>query len=495
MGISLPERVRATVVDFEGDAMAEQQKHILIVDDDVELADLLAQAIGDMSESYQVRAAQDVDEAMVLVHKFQSLQRAFHLVITDVKMTGLSGLELLELLNSIAPQTKTVVMTAYNSAELAERVQALDVYAYLTKPFVLSEFRRIVQSALASSALPEPEVTASPELSDAQRAALSRRLASLRSMTGSSAALLVHITGTTSVVDALESSTDIEDLSTELMAAQQRVAQQMGKVLSTDLKIKQSYFGAESHSICAYRLNPSYFVALIFGPAVKEGQIWYYMRDAVEGLASALEAGTRSPATAGQDQAGDVFDMLNRFFPDQPVVRPGRRRAAAAEVATETLSVVPETEAGEAGQASPVLSFEQAKRLGLIDADALGISTEDTPSQGADRPGQAGDAPSTSQVSLDEIDWGTSTNVDWDALVSETTPEFEGMTLKQAQQQGLVGPEFSRMRSQDTEAAQEATPATERPSLEEIDWDVAPDIDWEAIVSQADQDNGDGVDE
>ena len=130
--------------------MAEQQRHILIVDDDVELSALLAQAVGDMSDSYDVKTAQDVDEAMVRVRKFQSLQRAFDLVITDIKMTGLSGLELLELLNSVAPQTRAIVMTAYNSAELAERAQELDVYAYLTKPFVLSELRRIVQSALLS---------------------------------------------------------------------------------------------------------------------------------------------------------------------------------------------------------------------------------------------------------------------------------------------------------------------------------------------------------
>ena len=137
--------------------MADPKKHILIVEDDFELCELLAQAVRDQSDAYDVRPTRNVDEAMALVRKFQERQRAFDLVITDVQMTGLSGLELLEVLNSVSPETKTIVMTAYNSADLAERAQELNVYAYLTKPFVTSELRRIVRNAIQTPGEPSAD--------------------------------------------------------------------------------------------------------------------------------------------------------------------------------------------------------------------------------------------------------------------------------------------------------------------------------------------------
>jgi len=306
-----------------------QEKNILIVDDDIELGNLLAKAVRDMSETYNVRIARNVDEAMVQVRKSQTSELTFDLVITDIKMAGLSGLELLEALNSIAPGTKTIAMTAYNSSDISDRAQELNVEAYLTKPFIISEFRQIVRSTLD----PQQEGSSAPNaepvsLSSEQKVATSRLLASLRTMTGASAALLVHSGGSVVAIDALDPETSMDNLCTTLEAAQKAVSEQMGQTFDQNCQVKQSYFGTDAYSICAYRLNSDYIAVVAFGPAVKEGQVWYYLRDAANTLTRVL-TGEASPTKRRRRGAtGDVFEMLDQLLPERP--RRGRKKAESA---------------------------------------------------------------------------------------------------------------------------------------------------------------------
>ena len=129
--------------------MAKRQKSILIVEGNFALSEKLAQAVRVQFPAYDVRESRDIDDALAQVRRFQERQKRFALVVTEIKMPGMGGLELLDLLNAISPETKTIIMTACHSAELVERAQELNVYAYFIKPFIISEFRNVVQDALS----------------------------------------------------------------------------------------------------------------------------------------------------------------------------------------------------------------------------------------------------------------------------------------------------------------------------------------------------------
>ena len=467
--------------------MAEHPKHILIVDDDEELCELLAQAIKDLSTSYNIKTAKNVDEAMVHVRAFQKRKSAFDLVITDIKMTGLSGLELLEVLNSIAPQTKTITMTAYNSAELAQRAQQLNVYAYLTKPFAIPEFRHIVQGALsAESVVPEAKST---ELNDAQRKAVDRQLATLRTMTGANATFLIQTSGEIVAINALEPDMSVGQLGQALVQAQQNVIHQLSQHLSVQTPIQQSYFGTETYSICTYRIDESFFAAVLFGPAVKEGQVWYYMRDVAEGLLDALSAQEDEESSTAPSRRHDVFDMLDQFFPGETK----RRRRRASTTSKPSAEPEPPVQSPEPKQdveqetnwepapvesnqePAPTMSFEQAQKMGLL-AEIPFVQETDSPSQGEP------DDSSPPEIDLDEIDWDVSEDADWESLVTETDQPFEGLSLQEAQQEGLIGNETIEP------AEGNAAASVEAPSLDEIDWDVSlEDADWDSIVAETDQ--------
>jgi len=412
--------------------MAEE-KNILIVDDDIELGNLLAKAVGDMSDSYHVRVARDVDEAMVQVRKSQTQANPFDLVITDIKMTGLSGLELLEALHTIAPDTKTIAMTAYNSSDIAERARELNVRAYLTKPFIISEFRQIVRDTLAPPKPADAETSTKETAAPARvqtlvrvqvpaniKTTLTRELASLRTMTGAAMTILMYKSGAVVAVDSPESESDMIDLCATLVKAQSAVIQQMGQTFDQRLQFRQSYFGTESLSLCAYRLNEDFTTAVIFGPTVKEGQVWYYLRDVSGTLNDVLADVKLEAAPASQP-------------PQTPPVSQPQPQKTAARTKT------PE----------PTPPAEPAREIDL--------------------------------ASLDKIDWDETPDMDWNAVVQETDQGMDGLSFAEAQQQGLLSEELA------DQPSAEPVPDNDRPALDDLDWNVSPDSDWETIVQETDR--------
>jgi hypothetical protein len=78
---------------------------------------------------------------------------------------------------------------------------------------------------------------------------------------------------------------------------------------------------------------------------------------------------------------------------------------------------------------------------------------------------------------LDEINWDVPTNKDWDAVPTDTSKEFTGISLQEAQDRGLYTP-------QPTDAHIESADV---PPVEDIDWNVPTDMDWDALIANTDQ--------
>lgn len=470
--------------------MAERQRQILIVEDDAELCDLLAQAVKDITSNYEVRTASNVDEAMVQVRRFQTLQKAFDLVITDIKMAGLSGLELLEVLNSISPQTRTIVMTAYNSAELAERAQALNVYAYLTKPFIISEFRQLIQQAIspeqASAAADAP--AAGLALSGAQTHAVQQQLSALRQTAGINAALLIDRAGKLVAADAQEAEVRLDNLGEALLIAQRHVEQQINAALDTQASIEQSYFGTKSLSICIYRITDDYFAGAIFGPAVRESQVWYYMRDAAPGIKAALNATERaeSPAESRRSLKDEYMAMVDQYFSGDARRRRQREQPETGPQEPEQpVEPAPKSRRGKGSERRPAAARTPATRRDSTD------ETLEAPPPSAPviepllpDPLTNVEVQEADLEAIQGIDWSLDADMDWGELVSETDQGFRGMTLEEAQQQGV---DLGQVVPVEQAGAPAVLNEQEEAALEEIDWNLDVKTDWDALVSETDQ--------
>jgi len=121
---------------------------ILVVDDDRELRDNLREVLS--AEGFDVVVAGNGDEALEMVKT-----RAFDLVLLDLVMPGLSGLETLLLLRRQQPQLKVVMVTAFSTIENAVEAMRRGADDYLTKPFKISDLLMTVKRVLEEARFKE----------------------------------------------------------------------------------------------------------------------------------------------------------------------------------------------------------------------------------------------------------------------------------------------------------------------------------------------------
>lgn len=114
---------------------------ILIVDDERSLRDVLSIML--KRAGYDVSVASDGDEAIARIEK-----ELFDLVITDLKMPKVGGLDVLKAVKDTSPDSVVLLITAFASAESAVEAMKLGAYDYLTKPFQVDEVQLIIRNAL-----------------------------------------------------------------------------------------------------------------------------------------------------------------------------------------------------------------------------------------------------------------------------------------------------------------------------------------------------------
>lgn len=117
------------------------QRRILVVDDDESLRRVTQVQL--QQTGYDVTAASDGSEALAVLERFPA-----DLVITDLKMPGMSGLELLKRIRSEYPEIVVIMVTAFGTIENAVEAMRAGAYDYTTKPVQIEELRMTVSRAL-----------------------------------------------------------------------------------------------------------------------------------------------------------------------------------------------------------------------------------------------------------------------------------------------------------------------------------------------------------
>lgn len=113
---------------------------ILIVDDEVEITEILADLL---SEDYECIRAGSAEQALALLH-----ENEFQLVISDITMPGMSGLEMIPHAKALSPETVVVMISGMQTVESAIGALRLGAFDYLMKPFDLRQVEAVVKRAL-----------------------------------------------------------------------------------------------------------------------------------------------------------------------------------------------------------------------------------------------------------------------------------------------------------------------------------------------------------
>jgi signal transduction histidine kinase len=119
---------------------------ILVTDDDLATLETLSANLEEMG--YQVATASNGREALELIRK-----RGFNIVIADIKLPDISGLEILETAKELNPETAVIMITGHASLETAVDAINEGAYAYILKPVAMSELETTLNNALREQRL------------------------------------------------------------------------------------------------------------------------------------------------------------------------------------------------------------------------------------------------------------------------------------------------------------------------------------------------------
>jgi putative nucleotidyltransferase with HDIG domain len=120
--------------------MRNGSPRILIVDDEVEITEILADLL---SEDYDCLRAASAEEALARLTESE-----FQLVISDITMPGMSGLDMIPHVKALSPDTVVVMISGMQTVESAIGALRLGAFDYLMKPFDLRQVEAVVKRAL-----------------------------------------------------------------------------------------------------------------------------------------------------------------------------------------------------------------------------------------------------------------------------------------------------------------------------------------------------------
>ena len=120
-------------------------ERILVVDDELDMLMLLRMIIEDNSD-YAVETTNNPSEGLKML-----TEKDYDLVISDLKMPGMDGMELFDELKDIKPGVPVIIITAYGSVETADEAMKKGVADFITKPFrkdsILFTIKRVLELA------------------------------------------------------------------------------------------------------------------------------------------------------------------------------------------------------------------------------------------------------------------------------------------------------------------------------------------------------------
>lgn len=122
----------------------DMRKTVLVVDDEEPFLLSLVDGLAGCGSSFRVVTALSAESALAIVGRF-----TVDVVVTDLKMPGMDGLEMLQRLRVDHPKLPVIIMTAFKSAEIEAALHAFEPVAVLDKPLDLEELIKRITYTLA----------------------------------------------------------------------------------------------------------------------------------------------------------------------------------------------------------------------------------------------------------------------------------------------------------------------------------------------------------
>jgi DNA-binding response OmpR family regulator len=290
--------------------MTNDSKRILVVDDEQKVGFFLSRSLTMMSDRYQVETAESGEQALTIL-KDESID----LMITDLRMPGISGLDLIRWIHSSSPGTRVVLITAYGNERIETQAKQLDVYRYLRKPFNLDDFTEVVQGALSEGASSVPGMLA---FSEERFEAITARIEALRKDINAQCIYLADMQGQR--LSALGNTESLDDtLLLTLLAGGFATSSELARQFGSGDSVNLNFHESSRYDIYSANVGDTLIIAIVYDRRVQKsriGMVWLYTRRAIEDLnALTADAGIFDSDEALDEDFGDsLMDAFDSAF-------------------------------------------------------------------------------------------------------------------------------------------------------------------------------------
>ena len=250
-------------------------KRILIVDDEPKVGFFLKETLESLGRGYSVSHVESGEAALD-----EMTRQPYELVVTDLRMPGMSGLDLLGRVQEMAPDTRTILITAYGNGDVESETRRLNAARYFTKPFPIDEFTAAVQNML------DDQSSDAPVLSRDRLDRIDQRLSDLRFEVGAQCILLADRRGQLLSEVGLTDSLSPDELA-ELMGGGFDSLFQVAQHLHEGHAFNLTYHEGVRYDIYAANVGDHLFLTLVFDRrqgASRIGMVWLYTKRAIQDL-------------------------------------------------------------------------------------------------------------------------------------------------------------------------------------------------------------------
>ena len=371
-------------------ATAEPDK-ILVVDDSPQISKALSDLLS--TSGYLVRTAPSAERALQILES-----ATFDLIITDLKMTGMSGIDLARQVLQKTPDLPVVILTGFGDMDSVIDALRLGVADYLKKPFSIDEVTSVVEREIAKSkGRQAAPVAVTPAEKPPRLYIFGQRdleqieavLSRLRAQATAESAMLVEQAGYVIAAKGMSSGADVKPLS-NLIANSRSTSASLATLLGEAQDFFTSYMEGQRVSVYTTSLGRDLYLAIIVPKGTKQGLVWLYAKEA----AVEIDRIVQRAIVTMQKQLGHAVgvadaEVLRKEMADRKVENVFERRQAPPpsprlertpppstvstisfrrdrsqpEVKTEAAREEPTV---EEARSAPSISFEEAMKLGLL---------------------------------------------------------------------------------------------------------------------------------
>lgn len=286
--------------------MPEPLASILVVDD----AEAISKALRDVltMNGYAVRIAPSGERALQIMETAQ-----IDLVITDLKMSGISGLELLKRIKDKSPMLPVVILTGFGDMDSVIEAMRYGVADYLKKPFSVNEVLQVTARELMRSRQGQLPVSMAALAADAsqlqsrhpRRFAFSTQenkrldniLSELRAQTSAESVQLIEDTGNLVSSKGISSDTDLATLAA-LFIDNRKTMEQLAALVHEEAMGSVSFFEGQRVAVYAAGTSQGLIVVIVVPKSVKQGAVLVYARKAAAEIEQIAASATVLPVPA-----------------------------------------------------------------------------------------------------------------------------------------------------------------------------------------------------